>query len=562
MFTVTFYSFKGGVGRTLSLMNTAYRLSSQGKRVFILDFDLEAPGVDVFSSPSQQERGGLLDYIGQYSETGSVPPLEQYVSRMSWQNGEAVFYMSAGRRDQNYQSLLAKLNWKDFYTRHRGFYFVENLKGAIDAIYHPDYVLVDSRTGLTDISGICTLQLPDLVVLLFGLNDQNLIGTSQIYRSITHNTLNRSIQTLLVASPVPDIPEFVGIKKQRIERARTLLGKEPDIVLPFNAFVAFKETIIPAEMGEFLNQAYDNLYKKIISCNSSDIWTLLRSAEGTKEAGDLEQAQTAYEQIVKTNPSSPDAWIAYGSFRRSINKHSDALSAYLSAEGAGAGSSIYGDIAVTYLYLRNFDSAGKYLARYLSSDIEPDAAIEIARAFAYRDQADQAIQIYEKIANSGKARPEVVSNSLFEIGGLYLRLDLPAKALVPYQTYVSRSPIELPSVYNMGVALARLGRISEALPWFQRAIALFERTTPPKGLPIGRANTLQAISQAYAASGDYVRAIALVKESIALAETFDAPVFSSIQYRYIPKPAFVEESRGLLRKFIDRSERPAASFMA
>ena len=38
-------------------------------------------------------------------------------------------------------------------------YFVENLKGAIQVNFNPDYVLVDSRTGLTDISGICTLQL-------------------------------------------------------------------------------------------------------------------------------------------------------------------------------------------------------------------------------------------------------------------------------------------------------------------------------------------------------------------------------------------------------------------
>jgi len=50
MYTVTFYSYTGGVGRTLALMNTAFRLSKKGKTVFVLDFDLEAPGVDVFSS--------------------------------------------------------------------------------------------------------------------------------------------------------------------------------------------------------------------------------------------------------------------------------------------------------------------------------------------------------------------------------------------------------------------------------------------------------------------------------------------------------------------------------
>ena len=48
MFTSTFYSFKGGVGRTLALMNVAYRLVSEGNNVTVVDFDLEAPGMQTF----------------------------------------------------------------------------------------------------------------------------------------------------------------------------------------------------------------------------------------------------------------------------------------------------------------------------------------------------------------------------------------------------------------------------------------------------------------------------------------------------------------------------------
>ena len=44
MKTFTFYSYKGGVGRTLALVNIANRLAEFGKKVCILDFDLEAPG--------------------------------------------------------------------------------------------------------------------------------------------------------------------------------------------------------------------------------------------------------------------------------------------------------------------------------------------------------------------------------------------------------------------------------------------------------------------------------------------------------------------------------------
>ena len=158
MFTVTFYSFKGGVGRTLALMNTAYRLSQQGKSVFVLDFDLEAPGVDVFfTRRSPPPAAGLHRAVPRIKFSA---PLQEFVSEIPWKNPGKVVCMSAGRRGQNYQSLLGKLNWKDFYARHEGFYFVENLKGAIQVNFKPDYVLVDSRTGLTDISGICTLQLP------------------------------------------------------------------------------------------------------------------------------------------------------------------------------------------------------------------------------------------------------------------------------------------------------------------------------------------------------------------------------------------------------------------
>jgi tetratricopeptide (TPR) repeat protein len=43
-----FFSFKGGVGRTSAMMNTARHLARQKKRVFCLDLDIAAPGIDIF----------------------------------------------------------------------------------------------------------------------------------------------------------------------------------------------------------------------------------------------------------------------------------------------------------------------------------------------------------------------------------------------------------------------------------------------------------------------------------------------------------------------------------
>jgi len=45
MEVITFYSYKGGVGRTLALANIAFYLSKFEFNVCILDFDVEAPGI-------------------------------------------------------------------------------------------------------------------------------------------------------------------------------------------------------------------------------------------------------------------------------------------------------------------------------------------------------------------------------------------------------------------------------------------------------------------------------------------------------------------------------------
>jgi tetratricopeptide (TPR) repeat protein/MinD-like ATPase involved in chromosome partitioning or flagellar assembly len=552
MFTVTFYSFKGGVGRTLALMNTAYRLSQQGKSVFILDFDLEAPGVDVFFT-SKQSPAGLLDCIAQYAESGSVPPLQEFVSDIPWNNPGKVVCMSAGRRGQNYQSLLAKLNWKEFYARHEGFYFVENLKAAIQVNFKPDYVLVDSRTGLTDISGICTLQLPDLVVLLFGLNEQNLIGTAQIYRTITRNPHSRSIQTLLVASPVPDLPPaLVGIKGERLKRANDLLKSDPDLVLPYNPFIALKETILPSEMGAFLNQAYNQLCERIVSCNKADISTLLQEARKAKDSGDAKQAQAIYQEILEANPNNPQAWTDFGSFLRSAEKYDKALKAYHKAEELNAPATIYGDIAVTSLYAKDFDQAKRYLSKFLKADGDPAVVFQIGRAFAFHDQALPAIEVFKKVALKDKEMVPITSR---EIGNLYLRLDMPSKARRYYKLLVNRSPNDLAGAYNMGAVLTRLGKESDAAQWFRKAIVLFERPESRGKLPGEAASLLQTMSQAYSATGNIGRAIALLNEAISKSRQVKTDVFSSLQYKSISRQEFVRESRDLLEQFMRRAPK-------
>ena len=75
MKTFTFYSYKGGVGRTLALVNIANRLAEFGKKVCILDFDLEAPGLQSKYAKELQQPidKGLVDYIYSYAVENVQP---------------------------------------------------------------------------------------------------------------------------------------------------------------------------------------------------------------------------------------------------------------------------------------------------------------------------------------------------------------------------------------------------------------------------------------------------------------------------------------------------------
>ena len=72
MRTITFYSYKGGVGRSLLVANTAKYLSILGKSVFALDLDLEAPGLhykfELGSDAPRRSTPRRFGYTIQFSE--------------------------------------------------------------------------------------------------------------------------------------------------------------------------------------------------------------------------------------------------------------------------------------------------------------------------------------------------------------------------------------------------------------------------------------------------------------------------------------------------------------
>src|SRR4051794_24365192 len=77
----TFYSFKGGVGRSMALANIAELFYDRGLRVLIIDFDLEAPGLERFFDHSgltlveARNHRGIIDLLDAYVENSDLVPL-------------------------------------------------------------------------------------------------------------------------------------------------------------------------------------------------------------------------------------------------------------------------------------------------------------------------------------------------------------------------------------------------------------------------------------------------------------------------------------------------------
>ncbi|OXS35119.1 FxSxx-COOH system tetratricopeptide repeat protein [Streptomyces sp. XY006] len=192
---VSFYSFKGGAGRTMALANAAWIIASQGKSVLVIDWDLEAPDLHLYYGAflpvsDLSYADGVLDMFSAFAgaaadihddDLRALHPqhtdFERYQIGLdhTFPGGGRLHYMGPGRMDEEYANRLADFNWTGFHTSDDGQEFLEALRERLrDSDY--DYILIDSRTGFSDGARICTLTLPDKVVIALTLNPQAIQG--------------------------------------------------------------------------------------------------------------------------------------------------------------------------------------------------------------------------------------------------------------------------------------------------------------------------------------------------------------------------------------------------
>jgi predicted acylesterase/phospholipase RssA len=319
----TLYSFKGGVGRSMALANLGEMFHEKGLRVIMIDWDLEAPGLETYFYPSTTDHSqltvvrahlGLIDMLTAYKhafpkfaarrttpvatlptpereqyardlerasnvarkvlEEANVPsflldteeretpqtlpeflddlyrprtssavrseisgpladsPFREYLQCVrppdTRQNG--LYLLSAGARADDgfgrYAATVQDFAWSEFYAAYEGRQYFTWFRQQLRAI--ADVILIDSRTGVTEMGGVCTRHIPDVVVSFCAPNFQNIDGVVRVVSGLNKKEVkqarnDRHVDVLIIPARIDDsesdrLGEFSQSFAEKIER--------------------------------------------------------------------------------------------------------------------------------------------------------------------------------------------------------------------------------------------------------------------------------------------------------------------------------------------------------
>lgn len=242
---VTFYSYKGGMGRTTTMIAYAISLAVNDneykkKRVVIVDCDLEAPGYLNFFDLSEHnglqsgKKNGLVEFLSdaQFVSHPEDLDINDYIinvgddnkNNFAYNNLNNIWVIPAGNLNEGYSDLcegndrndylegLAKINLSSVNSVVKYFNI---LLDRINETINPDIILLDSRTGFNDIFGTAALFLSSSVVGFFGFSRQTQPGLMNLLREYYKQGNSFSLQ--LVFSILPERADDTWVENHRKE---------------------------------------------------------------------------------------------------------------------------------------------------------------------------------------------------------------------------------------------------------------------------------------------------------------------------------------------------------
>jgi cellulose biosynthesis protein BcsQ len=204
----TFYSLRGGVGRSTGLGYTAKTLARRGHSVLCVDMDLEAPGLlALFGRENEiEDSQGLVSILIDLDQGGN-PDLLNHLVRIS--DSDELYCLPAGVPNADYARRLRLLDPEAWYREERN--PLRDLMTGIGALpIRPDVVLIDARTGITPMSAPLLFDLSDIAIITFFPHPQARSGTEALVRAILRAQSQRIVsgqhltpEPRFLVSPIP-----------------------------------------------------------------------------------------------------------------------------------------------------------------------------------------------------------------------------------------------------------------------------------------------------------------------------------------------------------------------
>lgn len=174
---IVFFSIKGGVGRSTALAATAWSLAQAGKRVLVLDLDLESPGLSsALLPPERQPMYGITDWLVEDLVGNGDVVLDSMVATSNLSHdGEIHVVPAHGAEHGEYIAKLGRVWMPKLHADGRRETWsarLERLLQALEARVRPDVVLIDSRSGIDEIASACITDMGANLILLFALEGE------------------------------------------------------------------------------------------------------------------------------------------------------------------------------------------------------------------------------------------------------------------------------------------------------------------------------------------------------------------------------------------------------
>lgn len=201
---VTFYSFKGGVGRTTALGCVARVLSARGMKVAAIDLDLEAPGLGSFLGLAPTSVG-VIDHVLSHLATGEVGE----VRPVAVDGYDSLWCVPAGAMGKGYLEKLARLDFLSGLTPGSASPVEEALGALLKAVAQevsPDVILLDGRAGLHDMGGLALHRLAHADILVARASEQARGGLALVLDAIRRMRPDPSDRDLRIVQTMVPLP--------------------------------------------------------------------------------------------------------------------------------------------------------------------------------------------------------------------------------------------------------------------------------------------------------------------------------------------------------------------